>query len=225
MLDWSTYTLSDFLMFSPRVYQRMFETHNTAVWPLHVLTGAFGLFIIYRLIRRIDGYDRFIFAGLGIIWLWIAWSFFWERFSQIYWPAYYVAPIMALQGILLVWTGVAKSNLIAIPTRNMHHNISVIVFAVALLGYPLVALLAQRSWRSAEVFGIAPDPTAIATLVLLSFTRFSTNWAFFVVPFFWALLTGLTHWAMATGEFALSPMLAIIIACTALAYKSRAYPQ
>ena len=32
MLDWS-YRLSDFLLFSPRVYWRMFELHNAALWP------------------------------------------------------------------------------------------------------------------------------------------------------------------------------------------------
>ena len=37
MSEWWTYRAEDFLLFSPRVYWRMFELHNTALWPLHLL--------------------------------------------------------------------------------------------------------------------------------------------------------------------------------------------
>ena len=33
MPEWWTYSLSDFLMFSPRTYYRLFELHNAAIWP------------------------------------------------------------------------------------------------------------------------------------------------------------------------------------------------
>ena len=46
MSEWWTYRPEDFLLFSPRVYWRMFELHNAALWPLHVLTLAAGLIII-----------------------------------------------------------------------------------------------------------------------------------------------------------------------------------
>jgi hypothetical protein len=46
MSEWWTYRAEDFLLFSPRVYWRMFELHNAALWPLHVLTLAAGLIII-----------------------------------------------------------------------------------------------------------------------------------------------------------------------------------
>ena len=42
MLDWS-YRLSDFLLFSPRVYWRMFELHNAALWPLPLAMLALGI--------------------------------------------------------------------------------------------------------------------------------------------------------------------------------------
>ena len=45
MSEWWTYRAVNFLLFSPRVYWRMFELHNAALWPLHVLTLAAGLII------------------------------------------------------------------------------------------------------------------------------------------------------------------------------------
>src|SRR5687768_15818374 len=46
MSEWWTYRPEDFLLFSPRVYWRMFEQYNAALWPLHVLALAAGLVII-----------------------------------------------------------------------------------------------------------------------------------------------------------------------------------
>jgi hypothetical protein len=41
MSEWWTYSLSDFLLFSPRTYYRLFELYNLAVWPWHVLPQNF----------------------------------------------------------------------------------------------------------------------------------------------------------------------------------------
>ena len=45
MADWLSYRPQDFLLFSPRTYWRLFELHNEALWPLHLLTFAIGLAI------------------------------------------------------------------------------------------------------------------------------------------------------------------------------------
>ena len=37
MTEWESYRLSDFLLFSPRTYWRLFELHNEALWPLPLL--------------------------------------------------------------------------------------------------------------------------------------------------------------------------------------------
>ena len=43
MSEWWTYRPSDFLLFSPRTYYRLFELYNAEVWPGHVLALALGL--------------------------------------------------------------------------------------------------------------------------------------------------------------------------------------
>ena len=61
MSEWWTYRAEDFLLFSPRVYWRMFELHNAALWPLHVLTLAAGFVIILLIAwrpRRFHSRDR-----------------------------------------------------------------------------------------------------------------------------------------------------------------------
>ena len=51
MSEWWTYSLSDFLLFSPRTYYRLFELYNAAIWPAQMLALALGLAIL-ALLRR-----------------------------------------------------------------------------------------------------------------------------------------------------------------------------
>ena len=40
MSEWWTYTPADFLLFSPRVYYRLFELYNRSFWPVAIVTLA-----------------------------------------------------------------------------------------------------------------------------------------------------------------------------------------
>ena len=95
MLDWS-YRLSDFLLFSPRVYWRMFELHNAALWPLPLVMLALGIAALALAIPRPRQSGRPIAILLGILWAWVGWSFVWERYAAINWAAVYAAPLFDL---------------------------------------------------------------------------------------------------------------------------------
>src|SRR5690349_20103288 len=47
MSEWWSYRLSDFLLFSPRTYHRLFELHNIALWPMHVAALALGASLLW----------------------------------------------------------------------------------------------------------------------------------------------------------------------------------
>ena len=51
MSEWWTYRLSDFLMFAPRTYYRLFELTNAEVWPLQfvaIIAGLAMLWLVWR---------------------------------------------------------------------------------------------------------------------------------------------------------------------------------
>ena len=102
MSEWWTYRAEDFLLFSPRVYWRLFESHNAALWPLHVVTLAAGLAIILLIARRPKIPTRWIALILAILWIFVGWSFLWNRYSTINWAAVYIAPAFLVQGALLL---------------------------------------------------------------------------------------------------------------------------
>src|SRR5512134_138424 len=105
MAAWLSYSLSDFLLFSPRAYWRLFELHNAALWPLPLLTLAAGIILIVLAVSRPRHHARWMAVILGALWLWVAWSFLWQRYATINWAAIYVAPAFALQAVLLFAAG------------------------------------------------------------------------------------------------------------------------
>ena len=70
--------------------------------------------------------------------------------------------------------------------------------------------LLGRSWTQAEVFGMAPDPTALATLGVLLLAGGRPAWALFPIPVAWCLISGATLWAMESPDFAVVPLPALL---------------
>ncbi len=205
MSEWWTYTLSDFLLFSPRVYYRLLELHNRELWPAQLLTLATGAVMLGLLWQPRPRGQRVLFAMLGALWIWIAWAFFFERYATINWAAVYVAPVFALQGLLLIGFGAARPHLVL-----RRDTAGLCVFAVTLLSYPLIAPLLGRSWLAAESFGMMPDPTAVATLAVLTMTAGRVRWLLMVVPALWCAISGATLWTMDSGDFFVAPLGALV---------------
>jgi hypothetical protein len=200
MSEWWTYRPEDFLLFSPRVYWRMFELHNAALWPLPALCLALGAGLLWLAWRRQPGAGPWIAAALAWLWTFVGWAFVWNRYAPINWAAAYVAPLFALQALLLASSAVLGSGLAPVR-RGIVGGFGVFLLAFALVGYPLLAPLMGRPWMGAEVFGIAPDPTAIGTLGLLLLAGRSPllPWLF-PVPVLWCLMSGATLLTMGAPE-------------------------
>jgi hypothetical protein len=216
MPEWQTYSLADALLFSPRVYWRLIHLHNEAVWPLHILALLLGAAILKGGVRPSRWTAQAAAAGLAVAWVWVAWSFLWSRYATINWPMVYVAPGFALQGLLLVWFGAVRSRLVLMSSLRIPRVIGLALFSYALLVHPWVAILAGRPIQAAEVVGILPDPTVIATLGLISMAAGARmEWLLLVVPLAWCALSWATLYAM--GE----PEAWIMVAAAVLAVAAR----
>jgi Family of unknown function (DUF6064) len=215
MSEWWTYSLADFLLFSPRVYYRLFELHNGALWPAHIVTLILGLALLLLLGKPSRATNRLIPAFLGALWLWIAWAFFWDRYATINWAAPYVAAFFAAEALLLISIG-AAGKLAFAPRHDVFDRAGIALLAFALAGYPLLAPLMGRPWTAAEVFGIAPDPTAVATLAVLALAHGRAKWVLMPIPLIWCAMSGATLWTMEASDFFIAPLAAlgaVAIAC------------
>jgi hypothetical protein len=209
MPEWWSYTLSDFLLFSPRTYYRLIERYNAIVWPAHVITLGLGLGVLGLLRRPTAWRGRMISSIIAILWAWIAWAFLWERYSTINWAAIYLIPLFVIEVLLLGWHGVVRRGLSFHVRGDAPGILGVVLLSMSLTVYPTLAPLLGRTWYQAEVFGIAPDPMVIATLGLVLLAEGRVRWELQAVPVLWCLISGLTLWAMGSPE-------AVILASVAL---------
>lgn len=212
MPEWWSYGLSDFLLFSPRTYYRLLERHNQELWPGQILAAGLGALTIWLLRRPSDRQGRIISAIIAALWMWVAWSFLWERYATINWGVRYVVPAFALEALFFLWIGTVRGRLSFGPSRHPTHIIggSLLVFSLAI--YPMLSPLSGRPWGQAELFGVVPDPTVLATLGLLLLARGGRREALLIVPILWCLISGATLLAMGSPEAWLQLMAPFVVA-------------
>ena len=196
MQDWWSYTISDFLLFSPRTYYRMIERYNESVWPAQLLTTALGVAILAALRSPSPRQGRIIATVLAVLWMWVAWAFLLQRYATINWAIKFVVPLFVLEALLLMWWGGIRGELSFEAGPHARARLGAALFVAAVLVYPTLAVIMDRPWRQAEVFGAAPDPTAIGTVGLLLMTNTRVRWGLLPVPLLWCGIAGATLWAM-----------------------------
>jgi hypothetical protein len=207
MAVWLSYSLSDFLLFTPHTYYRLFELYNRAVWPAHLAVAALDLlllvFFFYGGARR----GRAIAAILAACWLWVAWAYLLERYDTINWMARYAAIGFAVEAVLLIVSGIVLNRLKPGTDFTRRAGMAIVVFALFI--QPLFAPMLGRPWTQLEIFGLAPDPTVAVTIgALLTMRR--APWVLFVIPLLWCAITGATLWAMDAADALLMPAIAVL---------------
>lgn len=167
MSEWWTYRPSSFLMFAPRTYWRVVELYQREVWPLQLLMLAAGIGLLWIASGRGRSAPRVICTVLALIWLWIGWAFHWQRYATINWGARYFALAFVVQAAALLALGVLRSGRPAPVRSDDTRGLGLALAACGVFAYPLAGVLAGRPWVQAEVFGLMPEPTALATVGLL----------------------------------------------------------
>ncbi|KLK91747.1 hypothetical protein AA309_18510 [Microvirga vignae] len=210
MGDWLSYTLSDFLLFSARTYYRLFELYNRAIWPAQILALLLGLVVLWRLHRAGAWQGSMVTMILAAGWLWTAWAYLLEQYDTINWAARYFAIGFVFEALLLIWLGAIQGRRFFRPYRDWSSRAGLILFLFALVIQPLIGLLVGRDWKQTEIFGIAPDPTVLATLgILLTMDKWPP-WGLMIIPLIWCALSGATLWTMGSPDAWVMPVAALI---------------
>lgn len=154
LADLSSYSIRNFISFMDEVYFRLFVRQFEAWWPAHLLMLALGVAII---IFASLGKNRAVGIALAIPFALSAITFHFQLYAEL-------TPVGKIFGwgfliqipLVLIWGFMTKSRE---TFRPKVHTITGALIAVLSLFYPILALLAERTWPGAEYFGMAPDPT------------------------------------------------------------------
>ncbi|ASY59539.1 DUF6064 family protein [Sinorhizobium sp. CCBAU 05631] len=194
MSDWGTYTLADFLMFSPRVYFRLIERYNQEFWPLQLVFIAGALALLVPAALQASRARIAVLPLFALAWAFCAWQFLWTRYASINWAMSYAAAAFFLQSGLLVLAALLPRS----PTNSggLRHHGGIALAVCGLLAYPFIALVAGRPPATAETFGMMPDPTVATTFGAMLMVGQKRLWLLLPIPILWCLYSGLTLWAM-----------------------------
>ncbi|MDN3523610.1 DUF6064 family protein [Halomonas ramblicola] len=221
MSEWWSYRPEDFLMFSLRVYERLFVLHNQALWPAQLLALALGAAALVALLWPRPARLRGVLVLLAAGWACVAWAFLWQRYAPINWGIRYLVPPFALQALGLLALGLWRGAPVLASRRRARHLPGLALVAYAVLLHPLTALLHGRGLAGAEVVGLTPDPLAIATLGVATLLRPARlGWALLALPALWCLVSAATLYLL-DSPAAWPPLLAVTVAVAARLWPRR----
>lgn len=164
------------------------------------MTVGLGLVIAGLLRKPAPWQGRAVSAILAVLWIVVGWAFVWRRYATINWAARYLVWLFAIEVLLLIWIGVFRGGLSFRRGPDPDVTLGMALFILSLTLYPMIAPLLGRGWRQAEIFGVMPDPTVIATLGLLLLAAGPPRWGLLAAPLLWCLVGGATLWAMRSPE-------------------------
>lgn len=213
MGEWSSYALSDFLLFSPQTYFRQFALINETVLPATVLFIALSL-VVVMLAGRGGWRDRAVMLGLAFLCASVGWLFHYGSYADINWAAHWFALGFAVQALaLLLWSVMGK-----FPRRKISLLLRLLAAFVVLV-YPLQAIVFGRPWQEAEIVGISPDATMVFALLVLASAVGGWRYLLLAIPLLWCVIGLLTLWTMGAAEFWL---LAALVVAALLALSASA---
>jgi hypothetical protein len=209
-----SYALSDFLLFSQETYFRLFELYNRDLWPVHLAALALGLALLWLMRRPDERSGRAAAAILVVTWAWVGWAFHLERYATINLAAPYFAVLFGIEALLLTWSGVIRGKLrfaesgsiaaqgrtIAAHGRSIAAQAGFGIVAFSVVINPLIGMLAGREWSQVSLFGLGPDPTAMATVGALLAVRGKSRWLPIAFALAWCVVATLTAIAMGSIE-------------------------
>ncbi len=221
ILEYFTYSPRDLLHFSARTYYRLFELQNRAVWPAQLAALAAGSALLWLVARPGGAWrSRAAAALLAAAWLFVAWSYLAGQLATVHLAGTHFAWAFAVQAALLLACAAALPGL-AFAGAAVRRRTGAAIVAVAIFAYPLIAPLGGRPWAQAELFGIAPDATAAATLgVLAASTGRARSWLM-QLPLAWCAVTGTTLWTLNAPAFWVMPALGAAAMSLSIARRDR----
>lgn len=201
MSTWFSYRLSDFILFSERVYWRLFDQVNDLAGVFLPVLIALGCLLLVGVWSRHRAVRTATSVLLAAFWVSSAVLFLWFFYTPVNWAARYVVPFFILEaGLIVLFSFTGQLN------RSLHRNdvkgwLGLVLLAYAVIIHPFTSLMFGRTLTSAEIVGLAPDATALVTLgVVLATAQTRALWFLMPIPVVALTLSGLTLQALGTAE-------------------------
>lgn len=219
-VDWLSYSLSDFLMFGPEVFLRLFVRINQDFWPWQGVAVVMMLLIAGFLVRGDKLAKRAILLLLAAAWLWSGAGFLLEYYGPINLPATWFGWGFILQAALLtvaalVWPWDGNANR---PARRWRASTG----WLAMTGLLSLLMVAQTgNWQAIALFGIAPGVTVAASVPCLLLLPRRVRWLFLLLPLLWSVFSAATLWTLGTRMVFVLPVATLTLTLVSFWFSPR----
>ncbi|MGL4231764.1 MAG: hypothetical protein ACRCWJ_10400, partial [Casimicrobium sp.] len=115
-----------------------------------------------------------VFAYFAVAHAWVAIVFMREHYAPIFWAAEYFAIAFLAQAAMFAFAAAlaARSReAFRFTPSTLVAMLAVSIVSLALLVHPTILFATHNNWMTVEGVGVAPDPTAIASLGFLLLIR------------------------------------------------------
>lgn len=161
--------------------------YNQAIWPLQIVAYLLGGFLLYFAIRPTPYSTRIIAGTLGLFWLWTGLAFF-LPYAVGHTSTYYFSVLFTFQGGLFLFHALRPAvELSCACRRDIYNVLGLVLILYALVGYPLLPLLAGRGYPEIATFALTPCPLTVFTFGVFLLTDRHVPYHLLLIPFLWAL--------------------------------------
>ena len=210
--DWLSYSLQDFIMFTPQVFLRLFVRINQDLWPWPLVIAVLTLAVPFLLVHKRSIFRRLGMALCAVAWLGSGYGFLVGYYGKINWPAAWLGWCFVLQGMLLLALAIAASS----STIRRPGSGFTVLWLFAVLGLPWITVIAAGQWQALALFGLAPDTTGAASVLLAMSLSGYQRWLCLIIPLIWVVFSAATLWGLQTPELLLFPLSTLMLAIAAV---------
>ena len=209
------------LPYSQEVLNALLARYNAELWPLQVAVYLAVLLALYLAARPRRGSDRLIAGILAAAWLWCGGVYFLRYLAPLDFAAPGFAALFALQGLLLLWSGVLRGGLVFRVRRTLAGWAGLAVLALALLAPPILSLARVGDLTQTHALGITP---LSAMLLTLGFLLLSGRAPLYLLPLplAWAAFEGFRGWYFESPERMTATAIVVIAVAVLIGRRWRA---
>lgn len=220
MDTWLSYRLSDFILFSERVYWRLFDQVNALVGAFLPAAIALGCLLLVGVWSRHRAVRIATAVLLAAFWTSSACLFLWFYYAPVNWAARYAIPFFLLEAGLILLVGINPGLNRPLARRDARGSAGLVMLVYAVIVHPFTSLVFGRPVGSAEYVGLAPDATAMATLgYALMIASRKGLWLLLPIPVISLILSGLTLYTLGTPELWVIPVALLVTLATLISAK------
>jgi len=176
------YSLTQFIMVSPEVFQDLHWRYWQALWPW------FCVFILCNGLVFFKQYCRLFFCYVSLSWLFIAWVYFKQYLSEVHTFAFIIAALFILQAAALALVKVVyfKPFVLdeSIKIRRVIRRAGLLIYGMSALA-PL-SLILENSKGTLLLFGWGAEQTALGTIGLIVYSyNQKRDLLLVIIPLLW----------------------------------------